>query len=1076
MKNLLILIIVGGGIFVQPLLARNMAYTHGHNYTYSDPSNNDVTFFPVAWDLRGTFYLLRDYYRLYQGLTQAQAETMAESRLESILTEAEQAGVNTLIIRTELFQLNQGYTTRRANQARNLGLNVILGGMKCGGGTIGEGLHNADVFSIWQDYWDAFGEVQMQGDFCGVYAHDEPDNHNYEYYDEVASIALLLHSSGGIPGSNGLDLPLGAALARVGDYMLAPATIRNGTTFSTDSTNWKSTPFVFGHSLDYISMNYYPARLSGEVQELSFPELGLTDDDIVVFRGAADLVPSQGVFRNAFCDRDEYYAITGSGALWVYRLEGADELGQSYFQIHDQYDLQLDFLNNDYLLASSDTRSSDIGSRPGDPVLNGGLVLWLLNEPISTAKAVYWHNGDIRIKAFPAVAGYDSKVFCVGELDYRSGWNTSTTCSGVIGSDEMRILWVGSPQQTQPVDSPWRVKVFRRDSSGDLFACTTDQGSNNIALPEGFHPIGAIWGYFWQNSGDSPHFRSGFILYTADGHYMVIRTPAMSPNESWGATDNSTVYSNLWGQNMVAGPVTVFRDNWNYPFTWLGRTHDRFIALVSPAGSSPSTYIVWSSVCNGPGQVTSDPTVNRRSVIGTHYPIPRAEYLSSLMVYDQSQELKIKLFFNDNTPNADLGMRQSGFVQFPFPEGPNLAFSDSMTNSWEALSEFRTRHSRLWGPDVMVAKTATSLYLWAGQTPTTFPDIYFENMFSSAASSFQDMGALDIMLEYGVNLPPAECLFLTVQCHGRGSFGSGQFFPGHGVMGYDELMYMMGASLVHGIRGFKLYGLDMALFGGPTNPSVMNRFPPELLFWGASIDGPDDVDMVTLTHQAVHGFTHIVEADNDVINLLEVLVDPNFEIMGEDDAFNCNVAPPFPVYEPYINFIALKEPDGDILVLISNDGDGNYQADRICFPDTSYPHYTGEPEFLIGGEGIIGGWSKYPTNGYYLNVSALDSQHFSLIRIPAPGNDHRGLNTSTVIEETRSLSVSRNTGSSVLVEAQGAEARVFDLSGRVVERIACGEAVEFTSRAHPAGVYFAVLSVGNTPLFIEKLVLLGGGR
>ena len=85
-------------------------------------------------------------------------------------------------------------------------------------------------------------------------------------------------------------------------------------------------------------------------------------------------------------------------------------------------------------------------------------------------------------------------------------------------------------------------------------------------------------------------------------------------------------------------------------------------------------------------------------------------------------------------------------------------------------------------------------------------------------------------------------------------------------------------------------------------------------------------------------------------------------------------------------------------------------------------------------------------------------------------------NTSMSIEQARSLSVSRNTGSSVLVEAQGAEARVFDLSGRVVERIACGEAVEFTSRAHPAGVYFAVLSVGNTPLFIEKLVLLDGGR
>lgn len=1065
-----------------------MAYTHGHNYTYLNPSNEEITFFPVAWDLRDTFFLLRDYYRLYQGYTITQAETSAESFISGVLSEAEEAGVNTLLIRKEPNVLNAGYTTRRANQARNLGLNVILGGMKCNGGTIGEAGHNADVFSIWQNYWDAFGDVQMQGDFCGVYAHDEPDNHNYEYYDEVASIALLLHSSGGIPGSNGMDLPLGAALAQVGDYLLTPGSIRHDTLFSIDpldpDENWESTPFVFGHPLDYISMNYYPARLSGELHKLRFPELGLTDDDIVVFRGAADLVPSQGVFRNAFCDRDEYYAVTGSGALWVYTLEGADELGQSYFQYYDQYLLQLDLLNNDYQLASSDTRSSDVGSRPGASVLNGGLVFWLEDEPISTAKAVYWHNDDIHIETFPTVTGYDSKVFCIGELDYRSGWSSSTTCSGVIGSDEMRILWVGSPQQTQPVDSPWRVRIFGRDSSGDLYACPTDQGSNNITLPEGFHPIGAIWGYFWQNTGDSPHFRSGFILYTADGHYMVIRTPAMSPYESWGATDNPTVYSNLWGQNMVSGPVTVYRDNWNDPYTSLGRTHDRFIAMVSPAGSSPTTYIVWSNICSGPGQITSDPNTNRRTAIGTYYPIPRAENLSSLMVYDQSSERKVKLFFNDNTPNADLELRQSDFIQFPFPEGPNLTFPDDDCNSWGALSEFRTRHSRLRGPDVMVARDADSLYLWAGQTTTYYPEIYFENMFSSAASSTQDMGALDIMLEYGVNLPPAECLFLTVQCHGRGCFGSGQFFPGDEIMGYDELMYTMGAALVHGIRGFKLYSLDHSLYGGPTNPSVMNRFPPELLLWGASIDGPNDVDLVTRTHQAVHAFTHIEEADNDVINLLDVLVDPDYEVMDQDEAFNAymvglTVAIPF-YDEPYNNFLALREPDGDILVLVSTDGYGWASIDRIVFPDTPEIDYLGygDPELLIGDCIDVSGCYglKYDPKGYYLNPEGLSNMGFALIRIPAPGNDQRGMNTSAIVEQPRSLTVSRNTGPSLLVEAQGAEVQIFDLTGRVVERIARGEVIEFSSCVHPAGVYFAVLSEEDTPLFIEKLVLLDGGR
>ncbi len=53
---------------------------------------------------------------------------------------------------------------------------------------------------------------------------------------------------------------------------------------------------------------------------------------------------------------------------------------------------------------------------------------------------------------------------------------------------------------------------------------------------------------------------------------------------------------------------------------------------------------------------------------------------------------------------------------------------------------------------------------------------------------------------------------------------------------------------------------------------------------------------------------------------------------------------------------------------------------------------------------------------------------------------------------------------------------VYDLSGRVVERIEQGETIEFSSCIHPAGVYFAVLSEEDTPLYIEKLVLLDGGR
>jgi hypothetical protein len=1054
-----------------------MAYTHGHNYTYSDPSNEEITFFPVAWDLRDTFFILTDYYHLYQGYAQAVAEDMAETFISGVLSEAKSYGVNTLIIRTEprreaetvpapVFPTN---TIARAEQARNLGLNVILGGIKCGGGTQDTTGHNRRVFNYWELYYEDYiaQNSPPPGDFCGVYAHDEPDNHNYEYYDEVASIALRLAGIGGVPGSTCLGLPLGAALAKVGDLHLTVGNVRTDTLFEVNPEqpdfNWQSTPFVFGHPLDYISLNYYPAMITGglHMQE-TYPEDGYVNNDPVILRGAADLVPSQGAFRAAYCDRDEYYALTGTGRLLVFNIEGTDNLGSPSFQLHSITNTGITPSGLNYRVASSDNRSADIAPRSVfDSNLNGAVVFWRKNESIDCARAVYWHSSGVVSESFPAFTGKTSKVFCVGELDYRSGWSTNQNCSGVIGSDEMRILWVSASDPT----SPWQARIFGRDSSGELYTCNCSNNSVNwLTLPSNFHPDDAIWGYFWREN--YPHFRSGFILYTNDGDYVVIRTDPYCA-EAW---ECSPVYSDLWGEGNVVGPVTVTRDINNYPFTRMFRTHDRFIAMVSPEQSFyNTTQMAWSSTSSQ----EELPEVDLIPVAS----MPRVEYLSSLSIVNCGMSHKINLYVNvtDSQGHVETRFTKNG-IPFPF-QGDDIEFGYSAVSKI-TLSEIRSRHTRFCESDVLTDRNP-GIYLWAGHTITNMPVTRFGNMYSKPTSpAAQELGALDIMLEYGVNQPAtAECLFLTVQCHGRGSFFEGTFFPGDEVMGYDELMYTMGAALVHGIRGFNLYSLEHSLTGGPTNPLSQYRFPPELLYWGASVDGPNDVDMVTRTHQAVHTFTHIEEADNDVINLLDVLVNPDYEIMGEDEAFNCTVAPPFPVYEPYINFIALKEPDGDILVLISNDGSGGwYNAHYICFPDNTYPQYTGQPEFLIGGAGIVGGWSKYPTNGYRLDLEGFDNQQFALLRIPAPGNDRRTQNTSTVIEQTRSITVDRNTGSSVLVEAQGAEVQIFDLTGRVVERIAQGETIEFSSCLHPAGVYFAVLSEEDTPLFIEKLVLLDGGR
>jgi hypothetical protein len=1066
-----------------------MAYTHGHNYTYLDSSNNEETFFPVAWDLRGTFYELRDYYQYYQGYALGAAESAAESFINGILSEAMSYGVNTLIIRVEprkeaeAFLENPVNTIERAEQARDIGMNVILGGIKSGGGTQDEGLHNRRVFDYWELYWNDYIEQNSPppGDFCGVFAHDEPDNLNYEHYDEVASIALRLIDTGGVPSTTGLDLPLGAALAKVGDLDLETDSIRNWTSMLLNPlTNWRSTPFVFGHPLDYISLNYYPALITGVLfSQSAYPEENPTDDAIVLFRGAADLVPSDGAFRAAYCDRDEYFALRSNGNLSVYTIEGSDELGEPSFQFHSTTDIGISLAGLNYSMAASDNRSADIGSRSGFTAeLNGGLVFWRKGESIDYARAVYWHSNAIVSKPFPSNSGYDSEVFCVGELDYRSGWSSNQNCSGVIGSDEMRILWVGSPQQIQPTDSQWRARIFGRDSSGDLYACPTQEGLSNITLPEGFYPDGAIWGYFWRQSGDYPFFRSGFILYTTEGQYVLIRTLPMA-SESWQC---SQVYTDLWGEGMMVGPVTVTRDinNLQY-FSRFVRTHDRFIAMVSPVTPSQGiTKIVWSSIATQP------PIPVESEYISEETPaLPRAENLTSLSIQNYGYGHKIKLYVNDDSPNNHgVRTRYTEAVAFPFIEA--VKFPIDYSNDWRTLCEIRSRHTRFSESDVLTDKNP-GIYMWSGQTVTEIPEILFENMYSRPTSAnSQELGALDIMLEYGVNQPAtAECLFLTVQCHGRGSFFNGTFFPGDGVMGYDELMYTMGAALVHGIRGFNLYGLDLALSGGPAFPTASYRFPPELLYWGASVDGPNDIDMVTRTHEAVQTFTCVDEGNNSSFNLLGVLVNPAYEVMDSTEAVNATISfsggtvTPAPE-EPYLNFLALKEPDGDILVLLSTDGESWSTSDCLMFPDISFLEYYdyGDPEVLLGDRVISmnGGWAghMYP-DGYYLYPEVMNCS-FALVRIPASGIDHQGGNTSTLVEQSRSLTVNRNTGPSVLVEAQGAEVQIFDLTGRVVDRIAPGECLELSSCVHPAGVYFAVLSEEDTPLYIEKLVLLDGGR
>lgn len=1061
--------------------ANNMHITHGYNYSYD---HNGVlhTLFPLCWDLRDTRFLLRDYYQYFEGLNEAEALYQAEVFVGQLYDEAIEAGINTIIVRTEprmdaQYGTRPTRTARTVNQIRTKGLRVILGGMINTGGSVTTfNSHNSRVYQIWDRVFDPLLEPCI----VGYDGFDEPDNYGYQYYNDIASVFDALHAT----PSPVFSRPFGGMICQHASGQPLSGTPYTGTAGPEDI---ESLPYNFGKIMDYLRIDFYQPRSAHVHENTTMPSASGS----ILHRGMADLAPSNGIYRNAYTTKDEFYLIHKDSqnqlSISIFENTGGDVLDvpPSFSLLGQPISLQLSEQSGDDIRVSqSDCRSSDTGDRQGSPELNGAVVVWKHNSSITSAKAVYYHNGSVAVQPFEDAltpgTTLISKVIAVGELDCRSGWSSlsNPTYSGIAGSSEMRILWCGSTSSGSL--DPWIVRIYGRNSSGQLETAPVSSGTT-LTLPAGFHPDGAVWGYFW---GDNPFWiyrRSAFVLFERNtGNYVTVYTGGSDgkQNELW---THGGLNQNLFGAGRVAGPVIVHRR----PYPGLFPHVDYILAVVSPQNTANISSSFWVSDPNAPWVVRG--AVSQKQCIPIQNSF-RCEEVERLATFCVNLEGKLGLHINYD----DAGMQSPWFTFPSIPEEYSILFETPPEQylQGELIGELRSHHTRNTATDVAYFSSST-LYLRGGMFNNNRANGMFINTCTpSTYDTDIGIGAYDIYHEYAIRRTDtaANCLFANIHSQGR-SVQSGSYVPS-----ISEMAYMTIAPIVHGVRGLSFYSLDLALRSGPTvpDPSSGPRFPMEMLDWGASLDGPEELDPINVVHDFVSRFTGNHEYPGleqyTIPDFSAALISLNatlFEDSGTFYAYNSDEMGN-PIDDPALNFLALQLPNHDIIIYVSRDegsspteyirvqGDGlfgNPQGGHIVWVDAM----TGRVE---EGWPYVGVHPTYKARTLvrvdFTSMQVLESGvAATIIWLPASDRDHTEFLQSELVEANAiEMRISSNTGSDVSIEAVGAEVLILDLMGRCIERVPAGSTGQVSSSVHPSGMYFAVQTTSSGSLEARKIVLV----
>ncbi|MCD4707261.1 MAG: hypothetical protein K8S62_05940, partial [Candidatus Sabulitectum sp.] len=926
-------------ILIMPVTAsaKNMYLTHGNDYEYTIDGDS---FFPVVWDIRSAWMNYRNYARYYIGYEDPQAFAYADRELSGVLSQAKNAGVNSVIIRESLrLDVIAGttyYFPGRASMIRGMGLNLIPGGF---GHILNKTAFNDDMKTYIESYVSQavpFGYAPV----VGIHGFNEPDG-VYDAADQTNQGYIEDTLSNYHTWSNNLGLPLSSFMAMPAGHVPSLAA---------PYANTDSTIYQLCSHLDFPMLDWYPCRTYSHS-----PSTGIPQADIW---GATDLIPTDVSSNHyyAYNTRDELWSLKheSSGTTFrVYEVTGEEQMGMPGFtQIYSSQP----GISWPFEVASSDYRASDIGGRSAaEHNQNAAVVMYHAGEQIEQAEVIF-HNGTSLTTVNPPNLNETAStvLFCVGEDNYSTSDLAANGNTGIIGRAEMRVLWCGDGMSgAQFVRRVW---ILEKNSSGSGLTNTI---SSPIVLPGSFTPTGAVWGYFWSDT--FPHRQSGFVLYNDIGNYVVVYT---QDGDNWEVS--STVHSGLFGTGNNPGAVIAYRET-TWPVTSYSPAKDILCSLVNLQFTN-SMFMHWSS---GDGS-TMEMGLDSDKFYVTEATAPEYNHLSFRHSWNMN---KTRFFFGGDGVDTYYTTHLKHFPTDPDGSGgwggetnPSL----DPASSWGVVNNpMRARHTRRAFANALMNKLNDNIMSirggemrgdndkLPGDVEYASTDLYFNNLCRPGDDGLANgNGAFDLEFEWGINQTDPNCLFANIQAFGKYPMTSASFPPSHntGSMENDTLLYLTVAPIIHGCRGISFYALDMALQCGPASSggtTPLFRAPSTLLNWGPSRDCEENADIVSWVHDVVKMLTG-KKGGPDFLNAL--VNHSDYTVLDESEAVNALLTGtgyiPFPGDE-FLNFIALQEDGGgDILLLISYDGDiDGYGAPLIVFPNEYACHY--------GSVECWGGWDPY---------------------------------------------------------------------------------------------------------------------
>lgn len=768
--------------------------SHGHNYSYapSGAPEEEVTYFPVIWDMRTANTLLMDWERLYS--------PELPGVVNRIIEDAASSGINTVIVRSELGdkwfpEIPGTYGDKFfpiAGAVRETGMHIMPGGIETA-------LSSDSVNRAVVDYLKLYMQMtagQYPGDVTGMFGFDEPDVKYLENQGQQEWLDNFTYWSQVCRSELGLSV-----LSYFSKFGTADET--GYLEYYSDTTCVLNR---FARYSDMVGMGMYPAKNNFRRTDLLHSEL--TNP---LYTCATDLVQNrQGQIEAMNC-RDEILRVFQAGDSAEVVIEEIEWDGED-LHLATAATVPLDFVPDGF--ASSDYRSG-YAVHEAESYVNSGVVLWNSSAPVHDAVVISPVNGQpqaCRLPRFPGSEKYTPTFVSVGQTDY---WADITSVSGIIGRGRLAVL-----AGLEDAEGGRWLMLFVASSPGfspDME--TAFQEPRKLYFPAS----GALWGTFWGRWYEfgtiQPVARNGFIIHDELGNYVSLSHLSRHYWQVFPAYGVSQ-YTGLFGEGGMPDFVAVSRDDGFFPPFFAG--NDILVGLFC----GRREIVTVSSVHNG-GPMTEFSTISldgmSASISGFNLLRDDYRYSDKPVFTTVSGEVRIG-------SSLQSGMASGGIQT----ETLNYCHGDTVLAGVRAMHTRDAVRSVLVGAEEGFFVPNCELYRdkfdsWRFQ--------WYPNAFRTG-------------MDIGVEATERNnALFAVIQSYGRRGFALPTYCPSP-----DTLLYMVTAPVVEGARGLVFYAMDIAMMSGNGGDDCGSRAPFVLQNWGPSRDS-GNTDMIGRVHEAVAALT-----------------------------------------------------------------------------------------------------------------------------------------------------------------------------------------------------------------------------